>query len=60
MSLPRTVSGLPPSRPTAGGGLSVSQVLTLFTTPVVYLYMDKLSHWIGGQRRSRGVPAAAE
>ena len=35
------------------GGLLVSQVLTLFTTPVVYLYMDKLSHWIGGQRRSR-------
>jgi HAE1 family hydrophobic/amphiphilic exporter-1 len=25
------------------GGLLVSQVLTLFTTPVVYLYMDKLS-----------------
>jgi HAE1 family hydrophobic/amphiphilic exporter-1 len=42
------------------GGLLVSQVLTLFTTPVVYLYMDKLSHWIRSPRRSRGVPAAAE
>jgi Cu/Ag efflux pump CusA len=35
------------------GGLLVSQVLTLFTTPVVYLYMDKLSHWIGSRRRER-------
>jgi Cu/Ag efflux pump CusA len=25
------------------GGLLVSQVLTLFTTPVIYLYMNKLS-----------------
>jgi hypothetical protein len=35
------------------GGLLVSQVLTLFTTPVVYLYTDKLSHWIGSRRRER-------
>jgi multidrug efflux pump subunit AcrB len=34
------------------GGLLVSQVLTLFTTPVVYLYMDKLSQWIGGGHRA--------
>jgi hypothetical protein len=27
------------------GGLLVSQVLTLFTTPVVYLYLDQLSAW---------------
>lgn len=26
------------------GGLLVGQVLTLFTTPVVYIYLDKLSH----------------
>jgi hydrophobic/amphiphilic exporter-1 (mainly G- bacteria), HAE1 family len=30
------------------GGLIVSQALTLFTTPVVYLYLDKLSSWLGG------------
>jgi multidrug efflux pump len=27
------------------GGLILSQMLTLFTTPVVYLYMDRLSTW---------------
>ncbi len=33
------------------GGLLVSQVLTLFTTPVVYIYMDRLGNWLGRQRR---------
>jgi HAE1 family hydrophobic/amphiphilic exporter-1 len=28
------------------GGLLVSQALTLFTTPVVYLYLDRLSKWL--------------
>ncbi len=32
------------------GGLIVSQALTLFTTPVVYLYMDRLRGWIRGSR----------
>jgi hydrophobe/amphiphile efflux-1 (HAE1) family protein len=39
------------------GGLLVSQVLTLFTTPVVYLYMDRLSGWLS--RRSRAQSAVA-
>jgi HAE1 family hydrophobic/amphiphilic exporter-1 len=30
------------------GGLLVSQALTLFTTPVIYLYLDRLSHWLSG------------
>ncbi len=30
------------------GGLLVSQALTLFTTPVVYLYLDQLSNWLSG------------
>jgi multidrug efflux pump len=33
------------------GGLMVSQALTLFTTPVVYLYMDRVQQWA---RRLRG------
>jgi multidrug efflux pump len=32
------------------GGLIVSQMLTLFTTPVVYLYMDRLQTWVRGSR----------
>jgi hydrophobic/amphiphilic exporter-1 (mainly G- bacteria), HAE1 family len=31
------------------GGLVLSQALTLFTTPVVYLYLDKLSNWLSGR-----------
>jgi multidrug efflux pump subunit AcrB len=44
------------------GGLVVSQVLTLFTTPVVYIYMDGLSHLcarLRGQPRMH-VPVPAE
>ena len=42
------------------GGLIVSQVLTLYTTPVVYLYMDRIRvRWEGrGRRGRRGRPAA--
>jgi HAE1 family hydrophobic/amphiphilic exporter-1 len=39
------------------GGLLVSQALTLFTTPVVYLYLDNLSNALS--RWSRGKPDAA-
>jgi multidrug efflux pump subunit AcrB len=34
------------------GGLLVSQVLTLFTTPVVYIYMDRINGWLYGRSRS--------
>jgi HAE1 family hydrophobic/amphiphilic exporter-1 len=50
------------------GGLLVSQALTLFTTPIVYLYLDRLSQWLksgatggdqsgAGDRQSRPLPA---
>ena len=29
------------------GGLLLSQLLTLYTTPVVYLYLDRFGKWIG-------------
>jgi HAE1 family hydrophobic/amphiphilic exporter-1 len=36
------------------GGLAVSQALTLFTTPIVYLYLDKLSNLFSNWGRSKG------
>ncbi len=41
------------------GGLVVSQVLTLYTTPAIYLLMDRLGAW-ARRRRTVPVPAAAE
>src|SRR3989442_591208 len=50
------------SRPlgiTIVGGLIVSQALTLFTTPVVYIYIDRLRLWSGRQRATRPGGAGA-
>jgi hydrophobe/amphiphile efflux-1 (HAE1) family protein len=33
------------------GGLLVSQWLTLYTTPIIYLYLDRFAHWLSGKRR---------
>jgi multidrug efflux pump subunit AcrB len=42
------------------GGLIVSQALTLYTTPVVYLYFDRLQHWWTGLRSQRRPPEPLE
>ena len=42
------------------GGLIVSQLLTLYTTPVVYIYLDRLQVWWDGRRnkpRFSAIPA---
>jgi len=42
------------------GGLIVSQMLTLFTTPVVYIYMDRLRLWATrGKRPESGISPAS-
>jgi AcrB/AcrD/AcrF family len=47
------------------GGLALCQLLTLYTTPVVYLYLDRLQTWLrrnkrrdrdGSARRFRRLP----
>ena len=35
------------------GGLILSQVLTLYTTPVVYLYLDRVQRWLAPKRSTR-------
>ena len=42
------------------GGLIVSQVLTLFTTPVIYIYLDRISEWLGGGGLHHDAVAAGE
>ncbi|CAA2156930.1 Multidrug resistance protein MdtC [Methylobacterium brachiatum] len=41
------------------GGLIVSQILTLYTTPVVYLTLDRLRHRVLARRRRAGRGGAA-
>ena len=40
------------------GGLLLSQFLTLYTTPVIYLYLDRLGKWVRGWRAEASSPVA--
>jgi HAE1 family hydrophobic/amphiphilic exporter-1 len=43
------------------GGLVLSQLLTLYITPVIYLYMESFQQWLGKKfRRSAAEPAPVE
>jgi multidrug efflux pump len=42
------------------GGLVVSQILTLYTTPVIYLLLDRLHRRLGGGRRTDAGSLAAD
>ena len=46
------------------GGLALSQVLTLYTTPVVYIYLDRLQNWLFSKKQGatsrQPEPAPAE
>ena len=35
------------------GGLTVSQWVTLYTTPIVYIFLDRLNTWMSGLFSSR-------
>ena len=42
------------------GGLALSQVLTLYTTPVIYIYLDRLQTRLFGEKKEAAAPSGAE
>ncbi len=40
------------------GGLLLSQLVTLYTTPVIYLYMERFSDWVAARREQRALAHA--
>ena len=41
------------------GGLLLSQLVTLYTTPVIYLYMERFSDWLAARRERRALEQQA-
>ena len=35
------------------GGLILSQALTLYTTPVIFLYLERINSWLSNRSRKR-------
>ncbi|GAA0247690.1 efflux RND transporter permease subunit [Rhodanobacter caeni] len=42
------------------GGLLLSQLVTLYTTPVIYLYMERFSDWLAARREQRALRHAGQ
>jgi len=42
------------------GGLLFSQALTLYTTPVIFIYLDRFGKWLAGGSRRAGRPGGVE
>jgi HAE1 family hydrophobic/amphiphilic exporter-1 len=42
------------------GGLALSQILTLYTTPVIYIYFDQLQSWMMPVRKKQAAAGDAE
>jgi multidrug efflux pump subunit AcrB len=42
------------------GGLALSQILTLYTTPVVYIYLDRLQSWLFGEKKKHEAAASGD
>ena len=59
-----TGAGAEPRRPlgmAVVGGLAFSQIITLYVTPVLYVYMDTFQKWLAGSAAHRAsAPAGGE